>query len=94
MILCYSDDAEANELKRKYALIYESELQSNQFLVDLINETNFGVLVKDKELLKKIIYELYGEFEPNCKIHCESHGVEKYSRKIQIEKLTQIINKL
>lgn len=37
--------------------------------------------------LLEILKDLYNEFQTTGQIACESVGVEKYSRKIQVEKL-------
>jgi hypothetical protein len=34
---------------------------------------------------------LYAEFQATGQIACDSHGVEKYSRKIQVERLADLI---
>jgi hypothetical protein len=91
MILCYENDSEANLLKQKYYNIEESETESKHLQADLINETNSGIIVKDAAHLKKVLQELYAEFQATGKIACESVGVEKYSRKIQVEKLAELI---
>jgi hypothetical protein len=94
MIMCYEDDSEANLLKQRYYNIEESETESKHLQADLINETNSGVIVKDAAHLKKVLQELYAEFEEKGFIACESVGVEKYSRKIQVEKLAELIRHL
>ena len=65
-----------------------------QLQADLINETNSGVIVKDAVHLKEVLEELYAEFEEKGFIACDSIGVEKYSRKIQVEKLAELIKEL
>ncbi len=94
MIMCYEDDAEANFLKQRYYNVEESETESKHLQEDLINETNSGVIVKDATHLKEVLEELYAEFQATGKIACESVGVEKYSRKLQVEKLAELIKTL
>jgi hypothetical protein len=38
-----------------------------------------------------VLQELYTEFEEKVFITCDSIGVEKYSRKIQVEKLAELV---
>jgi hypothetical protein len=94
MILCYEDDSEAKLLKQKYYNIEESETESKHLQADLIKETNSGVIVKDAAHLGEVLQELYTEFQTTGKIACASVGVEKYSRKIQVEKLAELVRHL
>lgn len=94
MILCYANDPEANELKAKYYSIDESGTDSKQLQANLIAETNSGIIIQDAKHLLQVLQELYAEFEETGYIACNSVGVEKYSRKIQVEKLAQIIKTL
>jgi hypothetical protein len=91
IIMCYSNDPEANILKQKYYSIDESGSDSKQLQAELIDETNAGIIVKDATHLKEVIKELYSEFKENGCIACDSKGIEKYSRKIQVERLAEII---
>ena len=94
MLLCYSDDREALELKRKHYRIQELESESGQLQADLINETNSGIVVKDAEHLQLVLKELWEEFSETRMIRCDSVGVEKYSRKIQVERLAGVVKAL
>lgn len=94
IILCYENDPEALFLKNKYYNLEEFDSESKQLQADLIAETNSGIIVQDAAHLKQVLQDLYTEFEETGSIACNSVGVEKYSRKIQVEKLAQIINTL
>lgn len=94
MILCYSDDPEALQLKEKYYNIQESETESKQLQADLIRETNSGIIVKDSQHLLEVLNDLNKEFNETGQIACHSSGVENYSRKIQVEKLAEIVKGL
>ena len=50
--------------------------------------------MKDAAHLKEVLKELYTEFEEKGFIACDSIGVEKYSRKIQVEKLAELIKEV
>lgn len=93
MILCFANDPEANKLKEQYYSIQESDTESKQLQADLIHETNSGIIVEDATHLKRVLDELYAEFEEKGFIACDSVGVEKYSRKIQVEKLAEIVRR-
>ncbi|MCL2326892.1 MAG: hypothetical protein FWC39_00105 [Bacteroidetes bacterium] len=93
IILCYSDDKEALELKRKYYNIEEIEGISKQLQTDILDDTNAGIVVKNREHLYSVLTDLYKEFEQNKCIACNSANTEKYSRRLQTEKLAKIITK-
>jgi hypothetical protein len=91
IILCYTDDAEANEIKRKYFRIEELDSESNSLQADLIKETNSGIIVKDSEHLSRVLQELYTEFKAKGHLACNSINIDQYSRKIQAQKLAEIL---
>jgi len=94
MILCYANDPEAKTLKEKYYKIEELESESGQLQADLIHETNSGIVVEDSNHLLKVLDDLYAEFQETGQIACHSTGVGNYSRKIQVEKLAEIVKNL
>jgi len=91
MILCYSDDPEANSLKQKYYQIEEFESESKQLQADLIRKTNSGIVVKDAVHLQEVLRELWDEFSSTGQVACHSVGVENYSRKLQVERLAEVV---
>ena len=91
MILCYENDPEAHSLKQKYYHVDESGSESKQLQADLIKQTNSGIIVKDSQHLRQVLQDLYVEFQATGQIACDSHGVEQFSRKIQVERLAEII---
>ena len=91
MILCYENDPEAHSLKQKYYHVDESGSESKQLQADLIKQTNSGNIVKDSQHLRQVLHDLYVEFQATGQIACDSHGVEQYSRKIQVERLAELI---
>ena len=89
ILLCFENDREANKLKEQYYFkTIETDICPQ---IDIINESNSGVIVKDAAHLKEVLKELYKEFEEKGFIACDSIGVAKYSRKIQVEKLGTLI---
>ena len=91
IILCYENDPEAHSLKQKYYHVDESGSESKRLQADLIKQTNSGIIVKDSQHLRQVLQDLYVEFQATGQIACDSHGVEQYSRKIQVERLAEII---
>lgn len=94
IVMCYTDDPEANKLKEKYFNVDESDNYSRHLQEDLIKATNSGVIVKDSVHLMKVLTDLEAEFNQKGMIECNSIGIERYSRKIQVEKLAEIIRQI
>ena len=94
ILFCFSDDLESLILKKKHFNLTEIDSESKHLQADLIKETNSGVIVKDAAHLGEVLQELYTEFQTTGKIACASVGVEKYSRKIQVEKLAELVRHL
>jgi len=94
IILCFTNDNQANQLKQITFPISELEDQSNQLQADLIAETNSGIAVKDADDLKTVLTDLWEEFSATGQIECHSINVENYSRKIQTEKLANLIKSI
>lgn len=90
ILFCFSNDIEANELKKKHYHL-EEDKTSNDLQSELISETNSGVVVKDSKHLQVVLNDLWQEFRTTQKIECKSVGVEKFSRKVQVEKLAGIV---
>jgi glycosyltransferase involved in cell wall biosynthesis len=94
MMLCFSDDSDAKILKENHYNLTEFESESKTLQADLINQTNSGVIVRDSDHLLEVLEELYTEFQETGQIACNSVGVENYSRKIQVEKLAELIKSI
>ena len=94
MILCYKNDEKSLLLKEKYYTLSEMNGVSNQLQEDLIMETNSGLVVDNELHFKQVINELIAEFKENGKIACSAIGVEKYSRRTQVEKLVEVLKSL
>lgn len=91
ILLCYSDDNEARQLKEKYYPTEEIAGLSTHLQEDLINATHSGVVVKDKDHLMSVLADLYNEFSATGSIACGTVGEEKYSRKGGAEMLADIV---
>lgn len=92
ILLCYEHSEEAEILKHQY---YFNSIETDITpQIDIINKTNSGVIVRDSEHLLEVLEELFSEFQETGQIVCDSVGVENYSRKIQVEKLAELIKSL
>jgi hypothetical protein len=92
IILCYGADHEALKLKTKFYNIEEIDGISKQLQTDLLLKTNSGIVVNHASEMQNVLNELWHEFESTGKIACPSHGIENYSRKIQVKKLAEILD--
>lgn len=92
ILLCYENSEEAEILKQQYYFhSIETDITPQ---IDIINQTNSGIIVRDSAHLLEVLEELYKEFQETGQIACNSIGVENYSRKIQVEKLAELIKSL
>lgn len=94
ILFCFSHDQEANTLKEQFFGIPKNISIYEAYQADLINETNSGIIVKDSNHLQQVLQELYTEFEEKGFIACDSVGVENYSRKIQVERLAELVKEI
>lgn len=91
ILLCFENDSTANALKANYYNLEDMSLNAPQLQTELIHETNSGIVVKDGSHLTMLLKELYEEFSATGSIKCESVNTEKYSRKIQVQQLANVI---
>jgi len=94
ILLCYSDDAEATRLKRRY---YNLELHPGtpeDVLETMLRDSSAGVTVKDSAHLGEVLTNLYREFERSGAIACSSVGTEQYSRRAQAGRLAEVLKGL
>ena len=94
ILLCYSNDAESEQLKEKYYGIQAATPESEQLQADLIEKTKSGIVAKDPDHLLIILNDLYKEFAAAGCIECNSIGIENYSRKIQVQNLANIVKNI
>ena len=92
ILFCFEKDKESESLKNKFYRIHEDDL-NQQLQKQLILETNAGVIIENSEHLVQVIKDLAVEIKEKGFVSCDSILVEKYSRKIQTEKLADIIYK-
>ncbi|MBP5667792.1 MAG: glycosyltransferase [Salinivirgaceae bacterium] len=91
ILLCYSDDSEARQLKEMYYPTEEIAGLSTHLQEDLINATHSGVIVKDKNHLLSVLADLYDEFQKTGNIACNTVGEEKFSRRGGAEMLADVV---
>jgi len=94
MVLCYTQDEEALQLKKQYYRIEEVEGISKQLQADLIKATNSGIVVKDARHFYQVLENLFHEFQTTGGIACHSTNVENYSRIHQVKELAELVKKI
>jgi hypothetical protein len=94
IILCFEEDQEADKLKSKFYTIKELDSENNQLQAELIRKTNSGIVVKDQSHLQSVLKDLVDELSLTGNIACNSQGVEQYSRKIQVERMSILLKEL
>lgn len=94
ILLCYSNDAEALELKKQFYSMKEFDDLSTHLQEDLINETHSGIVVRDKNHLSQVLTDLYEEFKVNGRIACNSTNTDKLSRKARAEELANLVKRV
>lgn len=88
ILFCYSHDEEAEVLKKKYYGKYKDCSTPQQ---DIIDATNSGIIVKNKNELITMLSQIYQEFQISGRVACHTHDYQKYSRKFQVKKLANIL---
>ena len=94
MVLCYAEDEEALQLKKKYYRIEEVEGISKQQQADLIKATNSGIIVKDARHFYQVLEDLFQEFQTTGGIACHSKNIENYSRVHQVKELAELVKEI
>jgi len=94
ILLCFSEDPLALELKKKYFCISEFAQHSNKLQEELILETDSGIIVKNESHLHEVLMKITREFNEYKKISCNSKGIEAYSRRNQANKLAELIKSI
>ncbi|MBI3520967.1 MAG: hypothetical protein HY062_16630 [Bacteroidetes bacterium] len=91
ILFCYTDDEEANLLKKQFYPYSNSGTIPENLQESIIHKTKSGYLLKDASHLLKKLEELYKEFLSNGYITCNTIDADKYSRKYQVKKMAEII---
>lgn len=94
IIFCYANDPEAMQLKQKYYSIGEYKNENQNAQSAIINETNSGIVIQDSCHLKVVLEDLYQEFVKTGTIECNTKNYDKFSRKVQTEKLAWLVKQI
>tara|TARA_Y100000992_G_C21162325_1_gene441727 strand:- start:293 stop:895 length:603 start_codon:yes stop_codon:yes gene_type:complete len=94
IILCFTDDENANKLKKIYYNIRPKKTVSATLQSDLLQLTKSGESIKNTNELRKVLIKTYQEFKKNGVIQIKSKNIDKYSRKNQTKKLCNLISSI
>ncbi len=94
ILFCFSHDQEALLLKQKFYRIEEKGNSGIDLQEKLILSANGGVVVKDANELKIVLMQHHKELKTKGSIACDSHGIEKYSRKNQVAEMAKIFDEV
>ncbi len=94
IILCYTNDHNANNLKKIHYNIKPKNPVSTTLQSDLLKLTNAGESIKNSKELRNTIIKIYDEFKKNRFVEIKSKNIDNYSRKIQTKKLCDLISKI
>ena len=94
IILCYSDDPEAKQLKQLHYKLDLPPGADEKVLEKIVEHTKSGVVVKDASHLREVLIDLHREFKEKGRLDCEPVGTESYSRKASTEKLAALLKGL
>jgi Glycosyl transferase 4-like domain len=81
ILLCYTNDPEARLLKERHYNLQDRGSDNSHVLEDVIGETSSGVAIRDSHHLAEVLQQAYSELTTTGSVRCDSHGVEKYSRR-------------
>jgi len=93
ILFCFSEQETKYHCKYPYSVKQTKGINSH-LQENLLKKTNAGIVVKNSKHLLLTLDELYAEFEENRSIDCNSIGIEKYSRKHQASKMSDIIKSI
>ena len=94
VLLCYSADPEALELKARHFIIDDSELGEPRIMESLLDETGAGTVVRDAAHLREVLADLYDEFLQDGRVACDSHGIGRFSRHRQAGRMAEVVKEV
>lgn len=96
ILLCYSQDPEALRLKGSHYnyKVPAGDLDRSRPLERLIEETGSGIVVKDAAHLEGLLRDMLDEFDREGSIACPASETERFSRRAQAGRMSQILEEL
>ncbi len=91
IILCFSEDEEALNLKKQYFPINDNHNLDKNLQEQMILEKNGGTVIKNRKDLHIVLNNLLDEYNRTCNIACNSSHIEDVSRKYQTKLLVKFL---
>lgn len=91
VLLCYSADPEALELKARHYGYGDAGAADAGIMERLVAETGAGTVVRDAGHLNEVLAGLYDEFLQTGRVACDSHGIERFSRRTQAGRMAELV---
>lgn len=92
ILFCFTSDITRDALADKYYNVKDELNRNHSPQIDLINETNSGVIVRDREHFFETLSQYYKEFLHTGEVICRSTLSDAYSRKTQTKDLANLIH--
>lgn len=94
VLFCYSNDPDANKLKKDFYLYKELNASKETPQEKIIKETSSGYIIENANHLLSTLTTLYEEFSATGEIKCNTKNEDMYSRKHQVKQLAEIIKNI
>lgn len=91
VLLCYSADPEALELKRRHYGYDDAGATDEGIMERLLDETGGGTVVRDADHLRVVLADLHAELMKTGEVACHSHGIERFSRRTQAGLMAEVL---
>jgi glycosyltransferase involved in cell wall biosynthesis len=91
ILLCFSEDEDAVNLKQQYFNFNDLNAANNEVQSDVIEKTNAGITLRDRNHLSAVLNEMSEEFQKSGSIRCESVNIDIYSRKLHLQNFAKHI---
>ena len=93
VLFCFEENTQSSVFGKNFNEEITSHFKNN-LIIDLLTNTNSGIIVKNGIHLHQVLDILLNEFETKGYIDSNIKNIENYSRKIQTEKLVNFINEI
>lgn len=94
ILLCYSNDSEANKLRDKYYTMPDFKGVNNSIQQEVIEDKDAGYIAENSVHLYEILENRFAEFKANGYLKCNTKKSEEFSRKHQTGKLAELIEEI
>lgn len=94
VLLCYSADPEALELKARHYGYDDAGATDTGIMERLLDETGAGIVVRDADHLRVVLADLYDEFVRSGRVACDSRDIDRFSRRTQAGRIAKLVKEV